>query len=204
MAIANNFPTKNKSYSIENSPNWDPRVLLPVNTGKNASFFTWIDPTTNNTVMYIQFRSPITVPYKFFESFATTVSGGVDVAKKLTSLSPQKEHADLDIYYNVNQPNVNITTFTKCKEMTSPYTTALVNFNIEEKKKEQEEKNPEKPKCEKITCKVNIWLLIFIGILLLFMIGFAIYKLKTNKTSKLPKPPSNNIIPLKQITTNSN
>jgi len=183
MAIANDFPTKGKTYSIENAPNWDPRVLLPVNKGDNSSFFTWIDPTTNNTVMYIQFRSPITVPYKFFESFATTLSGGVSNAKQLTTLPPQKEYADLEIYYNVNQPNVTITTTKKCEEVTIPFMKQLVNFNKEEAEKEKPE--PEKLKCEKITCKIKGWMLgvAIISLVVLFII--IIVYLLYNKQSHI-------------------
>lgn len=186
-AIANDFPTKGKTYSIENSPNWDPRVLLPINTGSNASFFTWIDPTTNNTVMYIQFRSPITVPYIFFESFATTLSGGVSNAKQQTTLPPQKEHADLEIYYNVNQPNVTITTTQKCEDVTIPYIQKLVNFNKKESEKEKEKPEPEKTKCEKITCKINGWILgiAIIALILAVIIVFLYTKQSHIKLNNL-------------------
>jgi len=198
LAIANNFPTKGKTYSIEDAPNWDPRVLLPVNRGTNASFFTWIDPTTNNTVMYIQFKSPITVPYKFFESFATTLSGGVNTAKQLTTLSPQKEHADLEVYYNVNQPNVNITTTKQCKEVTLPFMQQLVNFNVEEAKKEKdkEKKKEKQPKCEKIICKTNYQILFWVGLVAFALLGLILLYLYITKWRK--KPITNN-----QLSSNS-
>jgi len=141
LAIANNFPTKGKTYSIENAPNWDPRVFLPVKTRDNASFYTWIDPTTDNTVMYLQFRNPITTPYKFFETFTTNLSGGVDVVDQASTVPPQKAHADLAIYYNKNEPDLNISTTYSCKTTTNPVMQQLVNFN----KKADEEAEPVTP-----------------------------------------------------------
>ena len=188
MAIANNFPSKGKTYSIENAPNWDPRVFLPIKNENNSSFFTWIDPTTNNTVLYIQFENPISVPYKFFELFADTLSGGVNIAKQATTLSAQKEYDGLDIYYNENIPNSNITTIKTCTEKTNPETKELVNFIKTEDKKDVKSKSDKKEKCD-TTCKTN-WLIISGVILLLALIvGFLIWyfwnkrKFSHNKTS---------------------
>ena len=174
MAIANNFPSKGKTYSIENAPNWDPRVFLPIKNENNSSFFTWNDPTTNNTVLYIQFEHPISVPYKFFESFANTLSGGVNIAKQATTLAAQKEYAGLDIYYNENIPNTNITTVRTCTEKTNPETQALVNYIKTEDKKDKPITPKPAEKCD-IKCKANKWLIAIVIILSLALIGFLIW-----------------------------
>lgn len=168
MAISKDFPTKGKTYSVQDSPNWDPRVFLPVNTGDNSSFFTWIDKASDNRVMYIQFKSPISVPYKFFEVFANTLLGGVNNAKQKTTQPPQEEYAGLEIYYNINEPNRKITTVQKCEEKTVPYLQELVNFNKKEIKEKQKTKEPEK-------CKNNTLLFIILFIVFLLLTGFGIF-----------------------------
>lgn len=195
MAIANDFPSKGKTYSIENAPNWDPRVFLPIKNEDNSSFYTWVDPTTNNTVMYIQFEHPIKVPYKFFESFATTLSGGVNIANQATTLAAQKEYAGLDIYYNENRPNSNITTVRSCEEKTVPELQRLVNFVKTEDKKDKIITPVEPQSCD-VKCKTNKFLYIFIiilSVLFLGISGFALY-LYLKKSSAKPVSNTANIL----------
>lgn len=187
MKIANNFPTKGKTYSIEDSPNWNPLVFLPE---KNSSFFTWVDPTTNNKVLYIQFENPIKIPYKFFESFANNLSGGVNVAKQLTTLEAKEEHAELDIYYNENIQDNDITTIRTCTEKTNPKTKALINYIKKNKTKKIKDTCEKDKKCDikcDIKCQTNKVLIFIIIILFIIFIGFIIWYLWPNILSKIQK-----------------
>jgi len=181
LAIANNFPTKGKTYSIEDAPNWDPRVFLPVKTRDNASFYTWIDPTTDNTVMYIQFRNPITTPYKFFETFTTTLSGGVNVVDQAATVPPQKAHADLNIYYSKNEPNEDISTTYRCETTTNPLMQQLVNFNKkadEDAKKVKPTPSTPSPSCDTPCIMSKFWMYfgIIAAILAVLSIIYVLYR----------------------------
>jgi carbonic anhydrase len=191
LAISNNFPSKGKTYSIENSPNWDPRVFIPIKTRDNASFYTWIDPTTNNKVMYIQFVNPIITPYKFFETFATTLSGGVNVVNQTTDTPAQKEYAGLEIRYNKNEPNVNIETTFSCNTTTNPLLQQLVNFNKEAgKTDEKEQKKADDVKTCDTQCKKDTFWKYF-GIIAAVVAVFAfiliIYVLYRTRKLRLKK-----------------
>lgn len=167
IAISESFPTKGKTYSVENAPNWNPLVFFPVKTGSNASFYTWVDPTTNDTVKYIQYVNPITVPYQFYETFANTLSGSLNVANQATTLPPEKEYADLEIYFNKNQANEDITKTYKCKTETNPLLKEMVYFEKSDKKDQPVEKNS-------IVKKSNIWHILVI-LLIIVVIGIIIY-----------------------------
>lgn len=173
MAIANNFPSKGKTYSIENSPNWDPRVFLPVKNENNSSFFTWADKKTNK-IIYIQFEHPISVPYKFFETFATTLSGGVSTLEESTKMPAKKEYAELKILYNENISNTDIETINTCVEKPNDNMQALINFSKDfDKKKDNKNKNK---KCDnKKECKQDKWSYTIIIILSLIIISGFIF-----------------------------
>lgn len=187
-AIANDFPSKGKTYSIQNAPNWDPRVFLPIKNEDNSSFYTWNDPTTNNTVMYIQFEHPIKVPYKFFETFANTLSGSVKIANEATTLAPQKEHADINIYYNENRSNSDIRTVQKCEEKTFPEIPELITTNkLENNQNKDSKKNNVKENTEG-SCKTSntisyviLFFVILIFCILVFYFRHKIFNFIYNK-----------------------
>jgi carbonic anhydrase len=118
-SIANNFPKKNKTSSIKDVLNWNPLMFFPPRKGKNASFYTWLDPTTNDTVMYIQFENPITCPQDFFKNFSNNLSGNVESVKKQSKLKAKPTNAELEIYYNVNEDTTPITSQRVCKNITN-------------------------------------------------------------------------------------
>lgn len=181
-SISDNFPTKGKTYSIENAPNWNPLIFFPIKTGSNASFYTWVDPTTNDTVKYVQYVSPITVPYNFYETFTNTLSGSINSANKATTLPPQTEHADLEIYFNKNQANEDITKTYKCEEKTNPLLKEMINFK---KKYKPEEKVCPPGKDCKIPSGSNIWLYILttVVILIILLIVYLWYSGRLTKTN---------------------
>lgn len=121
--IASNFKsekiTKNKSEQITDISNWNPLMFFPPKKGTNASFYTWLDPTTNNTVMYIQFEKPRTVPYDFFRYFADTLSGGTDSVNERAKLQANPTNDELEVYYNINENITPIITRRVCKTETN-------------------------------------------------------------------------------------
>jgi hypothetical protein len=194
MAIANNFPSKGKTYSIENSPNWDPRVFLPVKNENNSSFFTWGDEKTKK-IIYIQFEHPISAPYKFFETFATTLSGGVSTLEESTKLPAKKEYAGLEILYNKNIPNTDIKTIKTCVEKPNNNIQALINFSKDFDKKEDIKNKNKNKKCDnKKECKQDKWLYIVVCILsiIIFLVLLFYFRVRIknffsfffNKSSK--------------------
>ena len=121
--ISANFPTKGKTYSIENAPDWNPLMFLPYKTDDNASFYTWVDPTSNNTIKYIQFNNPngaLQVPYSFFEKFSETLVGSINTANQNTNIPAIPQTIIPDIYYNQNVPISNIITRYVTKKETVP------------------------------------------------------------------------------------
>lgn len=205
MSIASNFPTKGKTYSIENAPNWNPLVFFPIKTGDNASFYTWLDPTTNNSVMYVQFRNPISVPYKFYESFANRLGGGIKKSQQTVGLPANPEFDGLEIFYNKNEADKNIGVSFECKKITNPKLQEMVNFakitgeNDRKKQEEKKKENENKPKCNFVCKKNNIWRYLFTGlVILLFLIGLLIsgyflYKYYKKRTS-IPNNPQGFIL----------
>ena len=123
------------------------------------------------------------------------MSGGVNIANQATTLAAQKEYAGLDIYYNENRPNSNITTVRSCEEKTVPELQKLVNFVKTEDKKDKIITPVEPQSCD-VKCKTNKFLYIFIiilSVLFLGISGFALY-LYLKKSSAKPVSNTANIL----------
>ena len=174
--ISGNFPTKNKTFSVKNIPNWNPLIFFPIKTEDNSSFYTWIDPSTNNTVKYIQFNNPngaLEVPRNFFEVFSKTLVGSTDIALNATLLPADTQYANLDIYYNENRPITDIITRYVTTEETIPKLQEMIDYSKEIEKDSKGSKDCKDSK----DCKTgtNIFLILFL-ILFIFIIGYLIYK----------------------------
>lgn len=197
--ISANFPTKGKTFSVENAPNWNPLIFLPLKTEDNASFYAWVDPTTDSTVKYIQFNNPagaLTVPNNFFNVFAKTLVKSVDIANQATTLPAQPQNAKLNIYFNQNKPITNITTRFVTTQETIPQLQEMINYSKEaaiEDAKKQDVVSP--VKCD-TTCKINTIKYVFIGVGITFLIGFliaigvVIYRSKKNISQSIEIPPN--------------
>ena len=136
--IASNFPTKGKTYSIDNAPNWNPLIFFPVKTGNNASFYVWTDNSAG-TITYIQFNNPsgaLSVPHNFFTVFANTLVGSTDIANKAITLPADPQNSTFDIYYNQNQAITDITTRYVTLKETIPNLKEMIDYSKEEKEKE--------------------------------------------------------------------
>ena len=192
--ISANFPTKGKTYSVEKAPNWNPLIFFPIKTEDNASFYTWVDPTTNDTVKYIQFNNPLgalSVPNNFFNIFAKTLSTSIDIANQATTLPAQAQNAKLNIYFNQNKPITNITTRYVTTQETIPHLQKMIDYS---KKVEIKNKKKDSPiKCD-TKCKINTMKYVLIGIGITFLIGFfiaigiVIYRSKKNIVSNTEIP----------------
>lgn len=192
--IASNFKsekiTKNKSEKITDISNWNPLMFFPPKKGTNASFYTWLDPTTNDTVMYIQFEKPRTIPYNFFRYFADTLSGGTDSVNERAKLQANPINDKLEVYYNINENITPVITRRVCKTETNK---EVQSFLSERKPVDSTDKESgdNKPNVSNKKNKSNIFkyiILSLIGILflLLFLIyGFYLYKKYKLKTIKL-------------------
>lgn len=206
MAISESFPTKEKTCSVENVPDWNPIIFFPVKTQDNASFYTWVDKSNNNKVMYIQFKNPIMAPYKFYETFSNTLVGSIDVAKQAISLPAQKEYAGLNIYYNENSPIDEITTYPTCETKTNIPLQSMISLaskfekEAAEKKKKEDEVECKKGVGEKCPTPSNpqkTWMYLFISLLaFLCIVGVALfiyYKKQTKIPSPVQLPPNGDI-----------
>ena len=193
-AISESFPTKGKTYSVENVPDWNPIIFFPVKTQDNASFYTWIDKSTNNKVMYIQFKNPIMAPYNFYKTFSNTLVGSIDIAKQATSLPAQQEYAGLDIYYNENSPIDEITTYPICETKTNIPLQNMISLasKIEKKaiakKKKEDEMECKKgigEKCPTPSKPLKVWMYLFFILLTLGIAGILFFIYYKNK-NKIP------------------
>jgi hypothetical protein len=174
--ISNNFPTKGKTYSVENAPNWNPLIFFPIKTEDNASFYSWVDPKTDNTVKYIQFNNPdgaLTVPNNFFNVFAKTLVNGVDIANEATKLPADPQNANLAIYFNQNKPITNITTRTIITQETIPQLQDMLDYSKEVEAKDAKQDVVCPVKCD-TNCKINTVKYVLIGVGITFLIGFFI------------------------------
>jgi|SaaInlStandDraft_1057018.scaffolds.fasta_scaffold09376_2 hypothetical protein len=180
--IGNNFNsgtiTKNKTASITDISNWNPLMFFPPKKGTNASFYTWLDQSTNNTVMYIQFEKPKTVPYNFFKYFSDTLSGGTDSVRERTSLKEDPTNAELEVYYNINENITPVITRRVCKTETNK---DIQSFLSERNQVDGTDKNTNnvndncnKPNVSNKKNKFNI-ILLFIGLISLGLLGIIIY-----------------------------
>jgi len=195
IAITDDFPTKGKTYSIQKAPNWNPLIFFPIKTGTNASFYTWVDPTTNDSVMYVQYVNPITAPYKFYETFANTLSGSLNTANQAVTLPPQKEHADLEIYFNKNQAAEDITTTYRCETKTNPILKEMVDFQSPTHELPPSKENPKEKRS-------YTWVYVTLFVFLIILLAWTWYnteklrevtqkfKNKLKTVSLPPIPPS--------------
>lgn len=182
-SIANNFPKKNKTSSIKDVLNWNPLMFFPPRKGKNASFYTWLDPTTNDTVMYIQFENPITCPQDFFKNFSNNLSGSVESVKKQSKLKAKPTNAELEIYYNVNEDTIPITSQRVCKNVTNK---EIQNFLAEPPLEIKPKDNTKisKPEKKKYSWKDIMMYILYILVGILTIIIIVIYLISSIKYFK--------------------
>ena len=186
--IGNNFNsgtiTKNKTASITDISNWNPLMFFPPKKGTNASFYTWLDPSTNNTVMYIQFEKPKTVPYNFFKYFSDTLMGGTDSVRERTSLKEDPTNAELEVYYNINENITPVITRRVCKTETNK---DIQSFLSERNQVDSTNKKTNVKQIVRIEKnKSNIFkyiILLFIGLISLGLLGIIIYYIFIYKKS---------------------
>ena len=194
--ISSNFPTKGKTYSVENAPNWNPLIFFPLKTEDNASFYAWVDPSTDSTVKYIQFNNPngaLTVPNNFFKIFANTLVKSVEIANQAVNLPVQPQNTKFDIYYNQNRPITNIITrYITTKETNIPLQ-EMINYSKEIENKDSTKEDIPQVKSDTV-CKSNTVKYIFIGTGITFLIGFiiaiciVIYRNKKNTPLQIIEP----------------
>ena len=188
MAISKSFPTKEKTCSVENVPDWNPIIFFPDKTKNNASFYTWIDKSTNNKVMYVQFKNPIIVPYEFYKTFSNTLVGSIDIAKQYMNLPAQKEYAGLDIYYNENSPINEITTYPIFETKTNIPIQRMISLasKFENKKKDVECKKGVGEKCTIPNKPKKTWMYLFFSLLaLLFISAFVVFYIYKKEKTKI-------------------